>query len=65
MSQITDEWIERAKKMRPKPTHIISVCDTFSYDDYPVFVLPSEDLKKKKKRYDNVNMQRINEVIKL
>ncbi len=58
-----DGWISTAKEMGA--THIISVCDTFDYDDYPVYVLPHEDLEEIKKKYDRVNMQKINEVITL
>ncbi len=56
-----DGWIEAAKEIGA--THIISVCDTFSYDDYPVYVMPGEDLEKKKIEYNGKEMQRINEVI--
>lgn len=56
-----DRWIATAKAKGE--THIISVCDTFDYDDYPVYVLPGEDLEEKKKEYNQVNMQKINEVI--
>lgn len=56
-----DRWIATAKKK--KATHIISVCDTFDYDDYPVYVMPEDDLEEVKKKYDGVNMQTINETI--
>jgi hypothetical protein len=56
-----DRWIESAKE--EGATHIISVCDTFEWEDYPVNVLPGENLELKKLQYDNVNMQKINEVI--
>lgn len=56
-----DRWIATAKEKGA--SHIISVCDTFDWDDYPVYVMPDEDLDEKKKEYDNVNMQKINEVI--
>jgi hypothetical protein len=59
----TRSWIKRARK--EKAAYIISVCDTFSYGDYPVFVGVTENLEKRKKEYDGVNMQRINEVIDL
>ena len=61
--QEVEKWIERGKIM--KATHIISVCDTFDFDDYPVYVMPGENLESRKKQYDCVNMQRINEVIDL
>ena len=56
-----DDWVEIAKDRGA--THVISVCDTFDHDDYPVYVMPGEDLEEKKKHFDGVNMQRINEVI--
>ena len=58
-----DDWIIRGKKHNF--AFIISVCDTFDYDDYPVFVTHKEDLAKRKSEYNDVNMQRINEVIDL
>ena len=57
-----DRWIEEAKRKKAK--YIISVCDTFDWDDYPVYVMPDEDLDEKKKPY-RINMQRINEVIEI
>jgi hypothetical protein len=56
-------WIKEAQLLGA--THIISVCDTFSYEDYPVYVMPSEDLQEKRKLYDGINMQRINLVIEI
>ena len=56
-----DRWIATAKKMGAK--HIISVCDTFDWDDYPAYVMPNENLEERKKEYNGVNMQKINEVI--
>jgi len=56
-----DRWIETAKEMGAK--WIISVCDTFDYDDYPVYVMPDEDLEEKRAKYACKSMQRINEVI--
>ena len=41
------------------------VCDTFSYEDYPIYVMPDKDLVDIKLKYDSVNTQKINEVIKL
>lgn len=46
-------------------THVIVVCDSFSYEDYPVFVYPGESVQSKKSKYDGHNMQRIMEVIEL
>jgi hypothetical protein len=66
------EWIKeakrenrRAKKNTEKVTHIISVCDSFSYEDYPVFVHANQNLEDIKAKYQGQNMQRINEVIEI
>lgn len=56
-------WINEGRKRGA--THIISVCDTFDYDDYPIYVMPNQDLEEERKKYDGRNMQRINEVIEL
>ena len=57
-------WIERGKNQGA--TYLIVVCDGFSYEDYPVFVKPTEELDKIKRQYNNQqNMSRIMEVIKL
>lgn len=58
-----DGWIETAKEKGAR--WIISVCDTFDYDDYPVYVMPNEDLAEKRAKYDGTNMQRVNEVISI
>lgn len=54
-------WIEQGKKL--KATHIIVVCDTFDYDDYPVFVRNHAQLASIKKLYASKDMQRIMEII--
>ena len=55
------DWIDTAREMGAE--HIISVCDTFDWDDYPVFVMPGEDLEAKIDEYRGKEMQQINEVI--
>ena len=68
------DWFERGKSMGA--THLIVVCDTFDYEDYPVFVMPNEDVRKKAFEYGNDNgggkptivnnnMQRVMEVYSL
>ncbi len=61
--QEVESWIERGKKKGA--THVISVCDTFSYEDYPVFVMPEDNLAEKQQEYNGSDMQRINETIDL
>lgn len=45
-------------------THVMVVCDTFSYEDYPVLIMPGDDLAAKRREYSG-NMQRVMEVIEI
>lgn len=45
-------------------THMLIVCDTFSYEYYLVFAFGDEDFKIKRKKYTK-NMQKIKQVIEL
>lgn len=56
-----DRWIATGIENNDK--YIVSVCDTFDHDDYPVYCKDEEKLEAAKIKYDNINMQRINEVI--
>jgi len=63
-SEDIERWIKEARRMGA--THIISVCDTFDYDDYPVFVMPSDNLEEKMQHYQNTKgLLLINEVIEI
>lgn len=44
-------------------THMIVVCDTFDYEDYPKFVMSGEDAQKQASGLGN--MQRLMEVYNL
>jgi len=58
-----DGWIESAKEN--KISYILSVCDTWDYDDYPIFCKDLNELTEAYYKHDNVNMQRINEIINI
>lgn len=52
MATTTDmirEWLEEGKK--EKATHVIIVCDTFDWEDFPINVSQDEDVKK---RWQNI-----------
>lgn len=55
-------WFLEGKKQ--KATHLIVVCDTFDYEDYPVYVKKGEDVRKVENEH-NGNMQRVMEVYNL
>lgn len=46
-------------------THMIVACDTFDYEDYPVYVYADDDLDKKIGEKNGVNMQKVMEVYNL
>ena len=48
-----------------KATHMIIVCDTFDYEDYPVYVKQDEKVSEVLPKYDRSNMQKIMEVYDL
>ena len=48
--------------MNKDVTHMIVVCDTFSYEDYPVYVTKKERVTEKFSEYDRKNMQKVMEV---
>ena len=58
-----NRWIDTAKKKGCK--YIISVCDTFDWDDYPVYCEDLNRLILDVDKYDGVDMQKINEIIRI
>lgn len=61
---IIQGWVEEG--MAIGATHIIIACDTFSYEDYPVFIMPNQNVDEKLNYYSrNNNMQSYHEVIEL
>ncbi len=57
------QWAEEAKK--GGATHMMVVCDTFNHDDYPVPVLPGDNVREVFAMYNKENMQRVIEVYAL
>lgn len=57
------EWFENGKKK--KATHMIIVCDTFSHEDYPVYVGKGESASEKYSEYSGKSIQRVMEVYNL
>jgi hypothetical protein len=56
-------WFKEGKKK--KATHMIVVCDTFDYEDYPVYVQKNEDVREVEAKYNGKGMQRVMEVYNL
>jgi len=56
------EWLNNA--LEQKASHMLVVCDTFDWEDYPVLVTKSQSVKEVIQRYSD-NMQRVEEVYDL
>lgn len=56
-------WFDQMKSQGA--THMVIVCDTFDYEDYPVPVSTSEDVHEVVEQYTDKNMQRVMEVYDL
>lgn len=50
---------------RKQASHLIVATDTYDYDDYPVFVLPTQDVHEEVQRVNGASMQRVTEVYSL
>ena len=57
------EWLQDGKKQNA--SHMLVVCDTFDYQDYPVYVNENEDVNEIYQKYNNTNMQKVMEVYNL
>ncbi len=58
-----NRWIDTAKSKGCK--FIISVCDTFDWDDFPVYIKDLNELILRVDNYDGVDMKKINEIIRI
>lgn len=55
-------WLARSG---PKVTHVIIACDTFDYEDYPVYVSQDEDTQAVLDRLRSQAMTRVMEVYRI
>ncbi|MBT6689818.1 hypothetical protein HN903_00645 [archaeon] len=53
-------WLENGKEKNI--THMIVVCDTFDYEDYPVYVSKNQNATEEYSKINGVNMQKVMEV---
>jgi hypothetical protein len=57
------KWFQEGVKQ--KATHMIVVCDTFDYSDYPVYVTAGQDAREIVKERNQNEMQKVMEVYNL
>lgn len=53
-------WLD--KGVEKGATHLIVACDTFDWEDYPVWVDPGQDVRLEYDRLNGPNMQKVMEV---
>lgn len=56
-------WFKAGKE--EGASHMIVVCDTFDWEDYPVYVKSGQDVREVAEEYNGKNMQRLMEVYNL
>lgn len=56
-------WLKRG--VVQGATHMIVVCDTYDWEDYPVYVTSDQNVLEEEKKYAGVNMQKVMEVYNL
>jgi hypothetical protein len=54
------KWLDRGKEW--DASHMLVVCDGFSYEDYPVYVTMEADVNEAFRNYHGKKMQRVMEV---
>lgn len=59
-----EEWFDRG--IDKGASHMVVVCDTFDYGDFPVYVMPEQDVNEVIKDNNNASkMLRVMEVYKM
>lgn len=61
--KMISDWFDRGVK--ENATHMIVACDTFDWEDYPVYVKPTETVRDEVAKYNGPNMQKVMEVYDL
>jgi len=57
------EWFDRG--VREGKAYMVVVCDTFDWEDYPIYARDAEEARKVHREHNGVNMQRVMEVYDL
>lgn len=56
-------WFDRG--VAQNATHMLVVCDTFDYDDYPAYATGDDNAVERYAYYSNASMQKVMEVYDL
>lgn len=60
--ELIEEWFDDG--VAQNKSHLLVVCDTFDYDDYPVYTT-KDKLNETIEKYDGKDMQKIMEIYDL
>ena len=55
------KWFNQGKQ-DPQNTHMIIVCDTYDWEDYPVYVTKHQNVRETHEQYHSMPMQKVMEV---
>ena len=58
------KWVKEGARKKGV-THVLIVCDTFDYEDYPVYVTEDQDVRQVANQNSGPNMTRLMEVYSL
>lgn len=56
-------WFPEGKA--DKYTHMLVVCDTYDWEDYPIYCKSEEEAREQYAKHNGVNMQRVMEVYRV
>lgn len=63
MRREIEEWFDHGVAIGA--THMLVVCDTYDYDDYPKYIMPGQDVRALSSSSNLGSMQRLMEVYNL
>lgn len=57
------QWFDEGVELGA--THMVVICDTFDYDDFPVYVMPGQDARRVAEEKSSEPLARLMEVFNL
>jgi hypothetical protein len=60
---VISKWFDEGKSKGAQ--YMLIACDTFDWEDYPVFTMSKESMKEEYKRLNGPNMQKVMEIYDL
>lgn len=60
-----EKWFNNGVNNPEKPSHLIVVCDTFDYSNYPIYVFEGQNVRDEVNKIDRKDMSKVMEVYNL